>query len=108
MSGRGARGRPTQSRLLYVCIGFVLGAIFSTVIQNISDNHLELYHQSAAQLEGTSSESEDIIAARCVIRSLHATDLTVSKIYINQNSNLLYEIIPLFTVHAVFQIDAAS
>ena len=55
---RPVRGRPVQSRLLYVCIGFLLGAILSTVIQNVSDAHLELYHRAQEDIDASiSSES---------------------------------------------------
>ena len=68
MNSRGARGRPNshynQSRLLYICVGFIFGAIISTVIQNISDAHLELYHGSQAQVQSNYLQGNDIMAAR--------------------------------------------
>jgi hypothetical protein len=68
MNSRGARGRPNshynQSRLLYISVGFVFGAIISTVIQNISDAHLELYHGSQAQVQSNYLQGIDVTAAR--------------------------------------------
>lgn len=56
MSGRGARGRPPQqSRLLFVSLGFIIGALISTVIQNISDAHLELYHRAQDELRAATA-----------------------------------------------------
>jgi hypothetical protein len=68
MNSRGGRGRPNsysnQSRLLYISVGFVFGAIISTVIQNISDAHLELYHGSQTQVQSNFLQANGVMAAR--------------------------------------------